>query len=110
MKIVLTNDIEKFLDGRYPCLRKASEIIYEMAGVSLDEMRSDKRLSVYTEARMLFFALCENEVFPTYYIASYLNRDHASATHWKNLFCNRMDVDEYFKDFYLKLREEFFKR
>lgn len=82
MKIELTNNFETFMRTAFPCLAKAEEAIYEVMGVTLDDMRSECRFAQYTYARAIFFHLCIHDVQRALYLSSYLNRDHSSGAYY----------------------------
>lgn len=109
MKIPLTKEYEKLLRGRYPCLVKAEQAIYDILGVSLEDLRSDTHMPIFVEARCLFWALCREQVYPRYLISSYLDRDHSTGTYWKKFFEDRCDIDDSFVDLYKRLTAEFNK-
>lgn len=109
MKIELTETNEKLLHGRYPCLAKAAKVIEHELGVSLEMLRSDTRIPMIVEARVLFWALCQDKVYPSYCIASYLCRTHATGIFYKKFFLDRCDIDDSFVELYNKLVSEYNK-
>lgn len=109
MKIPLTKECEKLLIGRYPCLVKAGQVINNILGVSLEDLRSDSHIPMVVEARCLFWALCKEQVYPRYIIPSYLDRDHSTGVYWNKFFNDRCDIDDSFVDLYKRLTLEFNK-
>lgn len=109
MKIELNNDTETMLESRFPSLRKAADVVYNISGVSLADMRRKSRLAILVEARAMFFMLCISKVNPRYYIASYLGYDHSTSTNWISSFSAKIDSDTHFKNMWLRAKEEFSK-
>lgn len=93
MKIELTDKLEMFMREAFPCLVKAEEAIYEVTGVTLEQMRSGDRSAIYTCARAVFFQLCKRDVQQVLYLASYLNRDHSSGYYYYSKYHESHEFD-----------------
>lgn len=82
MKIKLTDQLNDYLKNKHPYLRAAEEAVFEVTGMTLEDLRGPRRFTDVVFARMVFAYLCYDEVKPTVLLASYLNRDHATVLYW----------------------------
>ena len=91
MKIEITNEWEAFMQSRFPILKKVEKAIYDSYHISLDDMRGSRLFPHIYFARVIFAHICEKEVHPAIYLASYLNRDHSTIIYWKKQYDNLTD-------------------
>ena len=109
MKLELTEKTAEMLDRRYPILKKIADSIYNVTGVTLDDMRSQSRLAIYIEARVCFWKLAKNNVQPLYIGSTYINREHSCSKNWDKYYENAMKYNTLFSDLFLDVEQEFKK-
>lgn len=97
MKIELTDKFESFLKKNFPCIEVAEEAIFEATGVTIEQIRSNDRLSHYVFARAIFWNLCIPHVQRSVYLASYINRDHATGSRYGSEYYEMHKYDYIFQ-------------
>ena len=91
MKIEITNEWEAFMQERFPILKRVEKAIYDSYMISMEDMRGKRLFPHIFFARVIFAHICEKEVRPSIYLASYLNRDHATLNYWRKQYINLTD-------------------
>jgi hypothetical protein len=94
----LTDKFELFMRESFPVLTKAEEAIYEVTGITLEQMRSKRRLAEYVYARVIFWNLCYKEVQSNTYLSSYLNRTHATGCSYGGNYIDNHEYDFIFQN------------
>lgn len=95
MRYKMTAELEHTLVEIYPEFLIATDAINKAFGFTIEDLRGDgKNGDLYT-SRLLFCALCPEA--PVARLAAYLNRDHSSIIHGKNLIMDRMVLDPEFR-------------
>lgn len=103
----LTDNFVNFMRDSFPSLTKAEEAIFEVTGITLEQMRSKRRYLHFSHARAVFWSLCAKEVSPHIYLASYLNRDHSTGYKYEYDYMNEHQYDNVFQSMYVKVKEVF---
>ena len=106
MKLELTDKFRYAMTKQFPILKIAEEAIFDAMGVSIDEMRSNKRYRNFVYARMIFSNLCD-DVRPHCHLATYLNRDHSMLVYWNKTFNDSIKYDKNFSAIYNDVIEIF---
>lgn len=96
MKTVLTDKFESFLRESFPCFKAAEEAIYDVSGVTIEDIRSAKRLTVIVYARAIFWKLCRPYVSQCCYLRDYINKDHATCSRYENSYYDEHEYDDVF--------------
>lgn len=109
MRVALTSEFEKIMVNQYPFLADIEQAIYEVMGVTLEQMRSKRNCRNVSFARIIFAHLSNDLVSPCYYLASYMDHDHGTLIYWVNSFDGKFRFDKAFKSVAERVIDKFNK-
>lgn len=84
MKIELNDKLRDFIRNKYDIIRAVEEAIFEVTGLTIEDLRGPKRNTNHVFARMIFANICIEKVRPSVLLASYINKDHSSLVYWQS--------------------------
>lgn len=110
MKRTIDDSFEMQMTKAYPCLKLAEEVIEEITGFTLEDIRSACRQQCYAEARIYFYHLCSEYIRPTYLLTSYMNSSHSMMNYWSKRYDDLFAYDKKFKRIATSIEETFNKK
>lgn len=110
MRHKIDDKFELRMTKAYPCLRLAAEVIEELTGFTLDDIRGGCRQQCYAEARIHFYHLCSNFIRPSYLLTSYMNSSHSMMNYWERRYNDMFEYDKQFKRVAMDIEESFNKK
>lgn len=75
----------------YPQLQHAADAIEQEIGISIEEIRSDKRRHEYCVARLLICALCYD--VPTLAVSEFINRKLSDVSYYRKTSLKKTSSD-----------------
>lgn len=106
MKVILTTQLESDLAKQFPILEHVANAIKSTLNISIDDIRSADKHSIFSRARCIFTSLCFNNVTPRYMIGAYINRSHSNVNYYIKLHEDAIIYDKIYADMFNKVKVE----